>query len=115
MATFNLNIKTTPPSVTPHTIYRSNLHKKIQENINEKLILISTGAGWGMRTLFFLIFLSLLILLFGCKWENNSSSGPPNNLPVADDGDKKLIKTKSSVDHNGSGSSDEDGDKLTYN
>ncbi len=57
----------------------------------------------------FLLFLSFLLLL-GCS----SGSGTYNSAPVADAGQYQYLETGSTVHLDGSGSSDANGDPLTY-
>nr|QNO54724.1 hypothetical protein PDBAIGND_00030 [Methanosarcinales archaeon ANME-1 ERB7] len=63
-----------------------------------------------------LIFLALLLFSFSsCSLLNLPDNEDENHKPVANAGDDQIVSFGDTVQLNGSGSSDEDGDTLSYN
>ncbi len=65
-------------------------------------------------TLLIVLFISVILSVSGCGGSSSSSSSGGNTAPVADAGTDQNIITGSMVSLDGSGSSDANGDSLTY-
>jgi hypothetical protein len=68
-----------------------------------------------MRKAFVLMMVvTALVGAYACGGGGGGGGGESNTAPIADAGDNQTVQTESIVNLNGSGSSDADGDDLTY-
>lgn len=68
----------------------------------------------GHRTSTLIVSLAFCVVWAGCGGGGGSSSPPPNHAPTANAGNAVTVQKRATVTLDGSGSSDTDGDTLTY-